>query len=440
MRLVHLGLGNFFRAHQAWYTDRAPDADLWGIAAFGGRGSRLADVLDGQDDLYTLVTRAAEGDRFGVIASVSEAYRADDHDAWLRHLGSPDTSAVTLTITEAGYLRGADGDLDRANPHVQADVEVLRRDRIAPVRTAPGRLLAGIAARQRAHAEPLALVPCDNLPDNGAVAGRILHSMAQLVGTDLVAWVEESVSMVTTVVDRITPRTQPEDVAAVTEGTGMADRAPVVGEPFAEWVLSGTFPGGRPRWEDAGATFTDHIAPFEQRKLWLLNGAHSLLAYAGSARGHPTVAAAIADDTCRGWVEQWWDEAARHIQLPAADVADYRAALVDRFTNPRICHRLDQIAADGTQKLPVRILPVINRERSAGRVPVGATRALGAWVCHVRGFGSLVNDPLAAMIAPLAAGRLSDAVRRLLDVLDPAVGADEEILAAVRSHAEHLCR
>ena len=122
VRLVHLGLGNFFRAHQAWYTDRAPDAGAWGIAAFGGRGHSLADALDGQDGLYTLVTRAAEADRFDVIASLSRAYRADDHDAWLRHLGSPDLGAVTLTVTEAGYLRGADGDLDRAHPHVKADV------------------------------------------------------------------------------------------------------------------------------------------------------------------------------------------------------------------------------------------------------------------------------------------------------------------------------
>ena len=306
------------------------------------------------------------------------------------------------------------------------------------MRTAPGRLLAGIAARDRAQAGPLALVPCDNLPDNGEVVGRILHSMAELVGTDLVTWVEESVSMVATVIDRITPRTQPEDVSAVTEATGMADRAPVVAEPFAEWVLSGSFPRGRPRWEDAGATFTDDIAPFEQRKLWLLNGAHSLLAYAGSARGHATVAAAIADDTCTGWVEQWWDEASRHVQLPVADVAAYRAALVDRFTNPRISHRLEQIAADGTQKLPVRILPILARERAAGRVPSGATLALGAWVWYVRSLGSALHDPLAEMIAPLAAGRLPDAVKRLLDALDPVVGADEAIVAAVQSHAEHL--
>ena len=157
-------------------------------------------------------------------------------------------------------------------------------------------------------------------------------------------------------------------------------------------MISGAFPGGRPGWEDAGATITDEIEPYEHRKLWLLNGAHSILAYAGSARGHQTVAEAVADDTCRDWMQQWWAEASRHLDLPAADVAAYRAALLERFANPRMHHRLAQIAADGSQKLPVRILPVLRRERAAGRMPEGATRALAAWVCHLRGAGAPVDD------------------------------------------------
>src|SRR5215212_6232393 len=154
VRLVHLGLGNFFRAHQAWYTEHAPDAEEWGIAAFEGRGSRLAAVLAAQDGLYTLVTRAADGDQFDVIGSVSRAHAADDHDAWLGYLASPNVRAVTVTITEAGYLRGADGGLDRTRDDVQADVATLRRDATAGVRTAPARLVAGLAARRRADAGP----------------------------------------------------------------------------------------------------------------------------------------------------------------------------------------------------------------------------------------------------------------------------------------------
>ena len=393
VRLVHLGLGNFFRAHQAWYTDRAPDAGDWGIAAFTGRRGELAETLTAQEGLYTLITRAADGDRFEVLSSLSRAHAAAEHEAWLGHFASPAVAAVTITVTEAGYLRGPDGDLDRDRPEVQADAEALRQDPAALVRTAPARLTAGLAARRRADAGPITLVPCDNLPHNGEVATRVVRDLAELVDPGLAGWVADSVSYVTTMVDRITPRTTEEDVRAVAEATGLEDRAPVATEPFHEWVLSGSFSGGRPRWEEAGATFTEDIAPFEDRKLWLLNGGHSLLAYAGSARGHETVAEAVADDACREWLEEWWDEAARYLPFPEPDVAAYRAALLDRFANPRMHHRLGQIAADGSQKLPVRVLPTLRQERAAGRLPPAATRVLAAWVCHLRGPASRSATP-----------------------------------------------
>ncbi|HLZ38052.1 MAG TPA: mannitol dehydrogenase family protein [Mycobacteriales bacterium] len=438
VRLVHLGLGNFFRAHQAWYTDRAPDAEEWGIGAFTGRSPRLADELTAQEGLYTLVTRAGDGDRFAVVGSLSRAHPAADHESWLGYFRSPDVRAVTVTVTEAGYLRGTGGGLDRNRPEVRADVEALRRDVTGVTRTAPARLLAGLAARRAADAGPLALVPCDNLPDNGAVVARVVGDVAETVDPGLRDWVESSVSYVTTMVDRITPRTTDDDVRTVAAATGLHDRSPVVTEPFSEWVLSGAFPGGRPRWEDAGAAITDDVAPFEQRKLWLLNGGHSLLAYAGSARGDVTVADAVADDTCRAWLQEWWTEASRHLSQPAADVSAYRDALLDRFANPRMHHRLDQIAADGSQKLPVRILPVLRMERADGRVPQGAAFVLAAWVCHLRGAGAPVTDARADNVVPLAASPLPQAVRRVLGALDPGLAADDDIVTAVVTHAEQL--
>ena len=150
VRIIHLGIGRFFRAHQAWYTDHAPDATDWGVAAFTGRSGKLADSLTAQDGLYSLITRAADGDRFDVIASLSRTHPAADHQAWLGYLASPDVSAVTITVTEAGYLRGPDGGLDHDNAHVQADITALRGDPTATVHTAPGRLAAGCAARRRA--------------------------------------------------------------------------------------------------------------------------------------------------------------------------------------------------------------------------------------------------------------------------------------------------
>jgi fructuronate reductase len=440
VRLVHLGLGNFFRAHQAWYTEHAPDAPDWGIAAFSGRRAELADALTAQDGLYTLITRAGDGDRFDVIASLSRAHPAAHHDAWLGYLASPNVRAVTLTVTEAGYMRASDGGLDRDRPEVRGDVETLQADFDAPVRTTPARLLAGLAARRRADAGPLTLVPCDNLPHNGAAVTRVVQDIAEMVDPALRAWMDESVTTVTTMVDRITPRTARDDVRAVADSTRIADTSPVVTEPFSEWVISGAFAGGRPRWEDAGATLTEDVEPFEQRKLWLLNGAHSLLAYAGSARGHETVAQAVGDATCRQWLQEWWSEASRHLSLPPGDVEAYRDALLERFANPRIRHLLAQIAADGSQKVPVRILPVLRSERAAGRIPPGAIRVLAAWICHLRGAGAPVDDARAADVLPLAAGPLADAVRRILDALDPAVAADEDVCAAVLAAAEDIER
>jgi fructuronate reductase len=431
VRIVHLGLGNFFRAHQAWYTDNASDAAEWGIAAFTGRSTELADALTAQDGLYTLITRAAAGDSCSVLGSVSKAHPGTDTQAWLGYLADPEVRIVTLTVTEAGYVRGSDGSLDTEQPDIQGDLAVLRRDLRAPVRTTPARLVAGLAARRAADAGPLAVVSCDNLPENGAAAARVVSDFAALLDPGLAGWITGNVSFVTTMVDRITPATTQEDIEAVQELTGRADSAPVVTEPFTEWVLSGEFPCGRPAWEDAGARFVDDITPFEERKLWLLNGAHSLLAYAGSARGHHTIAEAVTDPVCRDWMVQWWSEASTHLTLPSQEVAAYRDALLERFANPRIRHLLSQIAADGSQKLPVRILPAIRLERAQGRVPTGALRVLAAWINHLRGAGAPVKDIAAEQVIALAAGPIESAVRDVLEYLDESLAADADVVAAV---------
>jgi fructuronate reductase len=400
VRAVHLGLGSFFRAHQAWYTDRA--GDDWGIAAFTGRRPDLARALAAQDGLYTLITRGADGDAFDVVRSVARAHAADERDAWLGYLASADVRVVTLTVTEAGYRPDA----------------------------APARLLAGLRARRAADAGPLTLVPCDNLPGNGTVLETALRELAD---PSLREWMDRYVSVATTMVDRITPEPTDADRRAVLAATGIDDRCPVATEPFREWIVAGDFPGGRPAWEKAGAVFTDDVRPFEERKLWLLNGSHSLLAYAGTLRGHTTVAGAIADDVCRGWVESWWDVCGPYLALPGDDVARYRAALLDRFANPRMRHALAQIAADGSQKLPVRFLPVLRRERAAGRLPEAAVVVLAAWLLHLA--GGPVRDIRADELRPLVAGGLPDAVPRVLASLDPALADDADLVAAVAQTA-----
>jgi fructuronate reductase len=431
VRIVHLGLGNFFRAHQAWYTELAPDGDEWGIAAFTGRSAALADALSAQDGLYTLITRGAGGDTAQVVASLSGTGSATDTAGWLRALANPDVRILTLTVTEAGYLRDRHGDLDVARPELSADLTALRADQRAPVVTMPGKLVAGLAARHAAKAGPLAVVSCDNLPANGAVTAKVVSQLAALLDPELARWIDSDVSFVTTMVDRITPATTDADRDSAARLTGRSDAAPVVTEPYSEWVLCGSFPGGRPRWEAAGARFVDDVTPFEERKLWLLNGGHSLLAYAGSARGHTTIAAAVGDPTCREWLEQWWNEAATHLTVTPTEVGQYRQALLERFVNARIQHLLAQIAADGSQKLPIRILPAIAAERAAGRLPLGGLRVLAAWINHLRGAGAPVKDAAAQAFEPLAAGPLPAAVRAVLGRLAADLTADEAVVDAV---------
>lgn len=437
-RLVHLGLGSFFRAHQAAYTQHADDASDWAYAAFSGRRSELAEALAAQHGRYTLVVRGPDGDRFEVIDRIDRALPASAHERWRAELADPEVAAVTITTTEAAYLRGPHGGIDEADARLAADIAALDADHRAPVATMPARLVAGLLARRAADAGPLAVVPCDNLADNAAVVAGVVRGVAERVEVGLLDWLAANVTFVTTMVDCITPATTEEDRSTVASATGWADQVPVVTEPFSEWVLQGDFPAGRPAWETAGATITDDIDPFERRKLFLLNGAHSLLAYAGPARGHTTVAEAIEDPVCRVWVERWWDEAVAHLTLPAEELTAYRAALLERFQNPRMRHLLRQIAADGSQKLAVRIVPTLRAERAAGRIPDGAVRAIAAWVWHLREQPGDVTDARGDQLLELASGGLDDAVRGLVDLLDAELAEDTEVVAAVADQARGL--
>ncbi|GAA1763636.1 mannitol dehydrogenase family protein [Agromyces humatus] len=443
VRIAHLGLGAFHRAHQAWYTDVADDANEWGIAAFTGRSPQAAEEIAAQDGLYSLLERSVHGDTVTVIDSISEAVDGARVDRLVEHVAAPATALVTLTVTEAGYALDADGRPDLANPAVAADVEWLRRnldaaqfDLAEAPRTALARLLAGVEARRRAGAGPLAIVSCDNLPENGELTRSSMLALAELASaTATREHLAEQVTFVSTSIDRITPKTTPADVAAVAAATGWHDRSPVVTEPFHDWVLSGEFRAGRPAWEKAGARFVDDIDPFERRKLWLLNGSHTLLAYAGAARGHRTVAEAVGDPEVRSWVEQFWAEAVRHLPSEGLDLDGYRAALLDRFDNARIQHLLGQIGQDGTTKLRVRIAPVLRAERAAGRDGEASVRALGAWVAAARS-ARLPADRVGDALATAASEPGERAVVELLRLVDPELLDDPAVVVAVSRAAD----
>ena len=389
VRIVHMGIGNFSRAHQAWYTMVADSASEWGICAFTGRRPEVAEALEPQQGLYTLIERGPLDDSLRVIEVISEVRPGTDLKRFVEAVAAAQTALVTLTVTEAGYAP-AGGD---------------------PAASVVGRLALALVERRRRGGQPPAIVSCDNLHENGRVLRERVLDAAERLDVEAAAWIAREVSFVNTSVDRITPRVTDEDRALVEQQLGLRDVAPVVTEPFSDWVLCGEFPAGRPRWELGGARFVTDIEPWELRKLWVLNGGHSLLAYLGLLRGYATVAEAIADRELVRALNDFWDLAER--QLPHAtelDLAAYRTETFERFANPRMGYPLVQIAGDGLDKLRNRVVPVIAAARAAGEPTEPADRIVRAWARW------LIDDPSRAA---------SDQnCERLRVVLDGGVGDD----------------
>ncbi|MEW1808154.1 mannitol dehydrogenase family protein [Pseudarthrobacter sp. NPDC080039] len=443
VRIVHLGLGAFHRAHQAWYThtaNQAAAAAPWGIAAFTGRRPRAGELLRAQGGLYTLITRSATGDSAEIIDSIAEAHDGSHTRRWNDLLAHPDTALVTLTITEAGYRYKQEIGLNYADATVAADITVLRHGHAdAPVASAPGRLVQGLRARRAAGSGDIAILSCDNLSRNGEVTRTVVLQMASAVDRELAAWIDGHVSFVSSMVDRITPAGAAGDEQTAVRLTGYTDHAPVVTEPFTEWIIAGDFPAGRPEWERAGARFVDDIEPYEQRKLWLLNAGHSLLAYTGLLRGHTTIAQAVEDDICRDLLEKLWEEAAEVLPFSPGEIAAATAALRERFANPAIRHLLLQVARDGSQKIPLRCIPVIERRLDSGRdAGTGQTALLAAWLLHLKSSPAHINDPSAAnLIASLGPDVHTDALRMLREVA-PGIKEPSVLAAAIVEQATRL--
>lgn len=445
VRIVHLGLGAFFRAHQAWYTSEVDTNGEWGISAYTGRSPRAAEQLNSQDCLYTLIVRGAEGDDAQVISVISEAHAARDLEALCEDLRSPGVSLVTLTVTEAGYGTDAKGKLDRSNSAVRADLEALAQygasagegesDASLPtLETALARLVLGLDARRRAGAGAITIVPCDNLPGNGPLTRGVIDEFAACLGAEAATWIKDNVSVTSTSIDRITPKATDADRATAKELTGFDDASPVVTEPFASWIIEGEFVGDRPAWEKAGAIFTDDLEPYENRKLWLLNGAHTLLANAAVNRGYETVAEAIGDREVRAEVETLWDEASRYLP-EEVEAPAYREALLERFENPNIKHLLSQIGNDSLAKLRIRILPIALKELAAGREAAGAVPAIAGWIRRQRD-GVASPDAQQSAIDEAAANAGEGGIERaLIALLEPELleypNFVERVLAAV---------
>lgn len=429
--IVHLGIGAFHRAHLAAYVDACLATDPnWGICGVSLRSSSTKDALGPQDGLYTLGIQSSEGLSPHVIGAITGLIVGPKEPEQLAEaLISVDTRIVSLTVTEKGYCHDpATGRLASDHPDIQHDLST-----DGYPKSAVGWLAYGLLARKEAGLAPYTILTCDNLPSNGRTVRQVLLDYLQLKAPEVVAWAEDNVACPCTMVDRIVPATTDEDRAEITSALGVEDAWPVMAELFSQFVVEDHFPLGRPKWEAHGVTMAEDVEPFERMKLGMLNGSHSTLAYLGYLAGDETAADTMVDPAFRQLIHDLMThEVMPTLSMPEdVDLPAYRDALLDRFSNTALKHRTWQIAMDGSQKLPQRLLGTIRDQLKTGRSISRLSLGVAAWMRYATGVDENgnaidVRDPMAETFAGIAAssdGSAADLADRFL-ALESIFGTD----------------
>ena len=401
--IVHLGIGAFHRAHQAMFTDAALAAtgDLsWGLVGAGVISADMKDALMPQDGLYALAEMGADSEKVKVIGSIIDVFGgAEDAEKLLAKMSDVSTRIVSITVTEKGYY------LDLATGKLQINAPAIAADLASPAtpKTILGLIVQALKARKAKGIKPFTVMSCDNLPNNGKLAKAAVLAFAREADADLASWIEANVCFPCTMVDRITPATTDADRAHVNSMIGMEDAWPVVTEQFYQWVIEDQFTMGRPEWDKVGAIFSDEIECWENMKLRCLNGSHSTLSYMGQLTGRETVADAMGLPLITDLLDKLWSEISEVLHAPkGVNPADYIESLKLRFRNPALKHRTAQIACDGSQKLPQRLLAPLRDRIAKGLASPAIATAVAAWMHFVVKTaytpGAVLSDPLAAEI------------------------------------------
>jgi mannitol 2-dehydrogenase len=385
--IVHLGMGGFHRAHMARYThnlmERRSDALGWGIIGAGlmPADRRMRDSLGPQDNLYTLVERGSADETVTVIGSLANViFAGESSSALLQAIEKPQIRIVSLTVTEHGYC------LNRSTKQLDPEHPLIRKDLAQPARPASAIGIVVEAYRQRMAAAlpPFTALSCDNIQHNGTVLREAVLALAALRDLKLADWIAANGCFPSTMVDRITPVTIDEDIAALAGRYGVIDRWPVFSEMFTQWVIEDRFPVGRPAWEGVGAQFVADVAPYEFMKLRLLNASHLAVSGMGRLAGYVTIADAMADPLITRYMAALMDRETGPTvpDVPGIDLPRYKATLIERFANPAIRDTVERVNTDA----PLNILvdPIRDRLRAGLSVELLAL-ALAAWLRRVRG-------------------------------------------------------
>lgn len=402
--IVHIGVGGFFRAHQAVYLDRLlhlPGNAAWGYAGVGllPADAAMRDVMAAQNCLYTVIERSAAGDVPRVIgALLAFLYAPDDPEAVLEKMADPGTRIVALTITEGGYyVNQGTGAFDATHPDIVHDLAHPH----AP-RGAFGYLAEALDRRRARGLAPFTIMSCDNLQHNGDVARAMLLAFMALRDPGLSTWLAQEGAFPNSMVDRITPATTDAHRALLLEKFGLQDAWPVVTEPFMQWVIEDNFPGGRPAWELVGAQMTDDVLPYEKMKLRLLNAGHQAICYLGMLFGYTTADEAIADPDILALLTRTMAlEAAPLLTPPAGiDLAQYQRTVIERFANPVMRDQLARIGTEGSARIPKFVLPSVREQLARGGPITLLCFTVACWLRYLNGTaedGSAMplNDPYA---------------------------------------------
>ncbi|HDG1672063.1 TPA: mannitol dehydrogenase family protein [Kluyvera cryocrescens] len=404
-RIVHLGFGAFHRAHQAVYADilAAEHGSDWGyteVNLIGGE-QQIAD-LNHQDNLYTVAEMSADAWTARVVGVVKEALHAqvDGLETVLAKMCEPQVAIVSLTITEKGYCHSpATGQLMLDHPFIAADLQNPHQPK-----SAPGVVVEALARRKAAGLPAFSVMSCDNMPENGHVMRNVVCAYARAVDAALADWIESHVTFPSTMVDRIVPAVTPETLDKIEQLTGVRDPAGVACEPFRQWVIEDNFVAGRPAWEKAGAELVSDVIPFEEMKLRMLNGSHSFLAYLGYLAGYQHINDCMGDENYRRAAHDLMlKEQAPTLKVQNVDLARYADLLIARYTNPALRHRTWQIAMDGSQKLPQRMLDSVRWHLADSSSFTLLALGVAGWMRYVGGVDEQGNaievcDPLLPVI------------------------------------------
>ena len=382
--IVHIGVGNFHRSHEAFYTNEL--MERYGVLDCGICGVGLLDydrriynILKDQDGLYTLIIKELDGTRSArVIGSIVEYIFAPENPiAVIEKMAHPDIKIISLTITEGGYnLNEATGDFDFSNPVIVEDM----KNPMSP-KTVFGYLAQALKLRMQRGVGGCTIQSCDNIQGNGNVAKKSLLNYVEKAEPELVSWIEENVAFPNAMVDRITPVTVAEDIEKLEEEFLVEDQWPVVCEPFIQWVIEDKFSAGRPAWEKVGAQFVENVVPFENMKLRLLNAGHSVLGMLGALHGYKTIDEAASDQDFKTFLRAFMDQEASPTlgDLGDIDLEKYKDSLIARFQNIYIKDLISRICLESSAKFPIFVLPTIKAQLKNGGNFTRAAFVVAAW-------------------------------------------------------------